>query len=1140
MNSSNRRNERDLVERAQAESRNRHDQSLRNFSDSRSRARQELDDQVKGAISRPSRSYAHSGVDRSALEVSRGLFDERQGLRRDEMRNSQLRMSTAEGHVQASTIPDHIGSAKGTIHEFYELEAILEGRLKTIEATARAVASASNTIDSEAMLARARAEAEAWTRGSASTNRIASQMDANQVQAIVAERNELRVQVRQASAELHKVKVATGADGVSMLKYCQQDKERVAALRSAVELETEALKIKLLGTREENDDLRRRVKAEELRTLTSEEQLAERAQTIVDLQSEAATLKQTLESNAEQAEVTLRDEIQKHRMAMAHQHQHEMMEKLKEQHDQHQADTRTALEFQRAEIVREGEQRLEEELSEQRHILQSQAQQQLAMSLEGLQRDLNAREAANLENLRNSLLSEHERATAALTQRIRTIESRGASDLATAKEQAAMELEKALEELKNQLTSDANYDKKSALEKLETTLTTKASYELQDLRENLTKRHQEEKAFAVKQAQDQLRKRLIHDHSQDKAKALKEQAHQLNDDKRVELQRLMDSLQKRHSAELQRELDKEADLLTKQLGRDSSRDRARALEKAQAELKSDKVKAVDLMRKRLEKQHKMDLDALTADVKRLTDEVATLKRGKTSSAEKLQSAFRKEKTTALEGQRTRLINQHTKEMDVLRTQHTTLQEDHDRLKKETAANLNRIQSEFRAEKTQATESVRARKETQMAAGTSGLKKEVARLSDELTQVKQEKVLSTEKLIADFRVEKTKEIEGLRQRMEEHHKKDVADMKAQIVILTGEKERLNTETHLAASTTQQQQAHGKQALHSLRDMLRKLLNSMKIALVPRVNAPLDTSVASPSQAMGALQVLIKGLSLRIPDVSALSDPTREAKVAPMVSFDILYVCAGELCEYLNGANEELIALHEALGRDRKIIRKQVEDELQTEFEQRLLEHRQQMDRTVEGSVHHRVKSMQQTHALQLEKERAQIRDELHTYKVQLQTQKLKFEQRVQDSAITQVAALDIEGKVAEEQQVAVVERMIHEADGLRRELEDKEATIRALAADKQALLDENQHLRETPLSPEPYGRNAHLSRSDSSFTASPAISPKRSLAMDGYDPRIFELERMRLEKRIANLQQALDHVLNQNDDNDDDDDYMKSP
>merc|ERR1719272_1759824 len=131
-------------------------------------------------------------------------------------------MSTAEAHIQAKTIPDHIGTARGTIHEFFELEAILDNRLKTIEDTVRAVSSAGNTIDSEAMLARARAEAEAWTKGSASTTRMASQMDANQVQAIVAERNELRVQVRQASAELHKVKVATGGDGTSMLKYCQQ------------------------------------------------------------------------------------------------------------------------------------------------------------------------------------------------------------------------------------------------------------------------------------------------------------------------------------------------------------------------------------------------------------------------------------------------------------------------------------------------------------------------------------------------------------------------------------------------------------------------------------------------------------------------------------------------------------------------------------------------------------------------------------------------------------------------------------------------------------------------------------------------------------------------------------------------------
>lgn len=73
------------------------------------------------------------------------------------------------------------------------------------------------------------------------------------------------------------------------------------------------------------------------------------------------------------------------------------------------------------------------------------------------------------------------------------------------------------------------------------------------------------------------------------------------------------------------------------------------------------------------------------------------------------------------------------------------------------------------------------------------------------------------------------------------------------------------------------------------VLRKLLSDMKMAVLPRANAPLDTSSSSPSQAMGALHVLIKCLGLRTPDFSALADPSREASQAPLVSVDILLAC-----------------------------------------------------------------------------------------------------------------------------------------------------------------------------------------------------------------------------------------------------------
>lgn len=156
-------------------------------------------------------------------------------------------------------------------------------------------------------------------------------------------------------------------------------------------------------------------------------------------------------------------------------------------------------------------------------------------------------------------------------------------------------------------------------------------------------------------------------------------------------------------------------------------------------------------------------------------------------------------------------------------------------------------------------------------------------------------------------------------------------------------------HKAAGEEHVRAAHNKQAVGGLRDLMRKLLNDMKIALVPRANAPLDTTVSSPNQAMGSLQVLIKCLSLRVPDFATLSNPTREAQQAPHVSVDILLACATELCSHLNACQEEINNLHIEVGRDWKLLRKQIREELQGEYENKLHRVQDSMSRQVDAAV-----------------------------------------------------------------------------------------------------------------------------------------------------------------------------------------------
>ena len=59
------------------------------------------------------------------------------------------------------------------------------------------------------------------------------------VQAVVAERNELRHQVRKAAAELRKIEYASGGDSMDVVRLCAADMERMVQLRSQIELENE-------------------------------------------------------------------------------------------------------------------------------------------------------------------------------------------------------------------------------------------------------------------------------------------------------------------------------------------------------------------------------------------------------------------------------------------------------------------------------------------------------------------------------------------------------------------------------------------------------------------------------------------------------------------------------------------------------------------------------------------------------------------------------------------------------------------------------------------------------------------------------------------------------------------------------------
>lgn len=212
--------------------------------------------------------------------------------------------------------------------------------------------------------------------------------------------------------------------------------------------EHETLKINLVSTREELEDVQRQNKSYKVRVGTSEEQLAERAEAIVDLNQQLEQAKLDLEQTKVKCEQTIHDAIRKQHEQLMEEHARDTEATGQRLHEAFEQRTREALGQLRAELEQAHENRMQEKLSEQHHVIVAQKNQERTEELDALQRELNDRESRNLEALRTEMQSERERAVAALEQRLRTVENRAARDLEDHREGHQMQLEQMLDEQK--------------------------------------------------------------------------------------------------------------------------------------------------------------------------------------------------------------------------------------------------------------------------------------------------------------------------------------------------------------------------------------------------------------------------------------------------------------------------------------------------------------------------------------------------------------------------------------------------------------------------------------------------------------------------------------------------------------------
>jgi len=394
---------------------------------------------------------------------------------------------------------------------------------------------------------------------------------------------------------------------------------------------------------------------------------------------------------------------------------------------------------------------------------------------------------------------------------------------------------------------------------------------------------------------------------------------------------------------------------------------------------------------------------------------------------------------------------------------------------------------------------------------------------------------TERLAFDFKQEKAADLEALRVKLEAQHKEQARSLKDQIRKLNETVSGHEDKVRADSSESQRRDVNKKLSLQSLRKIVSNLLKDMKLALKPPVNAPLDTSEASPSVAMGKLQTLAKALSLKTPDFTALHAASAEAHVAPPVAFDILQECVIELVDDLNQANKEIIALHMESMRDTKMLRKQVEDDVTGKYMRQLLEQRHKVTQQVEAATMKLERELDAKHKRELREQQESLEREIRATRQDVLARTFKDQHKADVLANTTAADM-------EEERLREIRALGKELDHVRAELDDCLQELEDRKIENNEMRRENHELRD-----ELQHANSPVRQSRSDATLSPGgVSPKRSgISLESgatgsssdvdlerlYQVRMeeranAEMERLRLEKQINNLQRINDDLEDQ--------------
>ena len=152
--------------------------------------------------------------------------------------------------------------------EFGELEDTLQQRMKVAEDTIRALNSAQDALHTESIIQTSRSSTPNRDRPG-----LGSSLRSPGGAASALQSNDLRAQIRGVVGDLQMVEAAAGGSHADIVRMCQLDMERLAHLRSVVELEMEKMELRALDSTGQFNDVSALSTAQDRQAVTLTEAL---------------------------------------------------------------------------------------------------------------------------------------------------------------------------------------------------------------------------------------------------------------------------------------------------------------------------------------------------------------------------------------------------------------------------------------------------------------------------------------------------------------------------------------------------------------------------------------------------------------------------------------------------------------------------------------------------------------------------------------------------------------------------------------------------------------------------------------------------------------------------------------------------